>query len=578
MSALKKIYAEVVEYVEEISNPMPYEEWARKNMKINGVPFSVAQYPFQKQILNDMHPNMDVIKCSQIGLTEIQIRKVLGLAYRNPNRNIIFTLPDEPLRDRLVSTRVKPILQQNAIFSEGVTRETVRSVEITQVGSSFVLWMPATEKSATSQAADAVFNDEVDLSNEKMLALFNSRMQASDWKLSQRFSTPTFVGHGIDASFKLSDQHLYFYKCPHCNLQQHPEFTPEYVEFPNFPFSQTEDFSNLENDWVEKYNLDFSLTYIKCKKCGRRADLGNAELREWIPTIPSRKHHRGYQVTPFATSTLTPAYILTELLKYKKNNFIRGWYNTVLGQAYEGGNERLNKAELLPLFTGITELEPYDPNFDYFIGIDVGSICHITICKSHEDSSIETKYILFETCKNSSAKERAKYLRNLYHINAGNMDRLPEQTLSGDIRDDTDKIIMPVLYGKSIGANILEYKLNDFGEPEYCVVQRTWHLDEFVADIRSGLINFSGYGNLKELIIAHFMDNYRVDKPDALPIWDKLKGIDHYFHSAGYAYRAKKRYYGEDTETEQKTSLIFGGLNTTLYNIGNSLYGGKRKW
>ena len=119
-------------------------------------------------------------------------------------RLIIFSLPDEPMRDRISSTRVKNILTTNPIFSEGVTRETTRSVEITQIKNSFVLWLPATEKSATSQAADAVLNDEVDLSDQKILALFNSRMQASDWKLNQRFSTPTYLGYGIDQSFKLN--------------------------------------------------------------------------------------------------------------------------------------------------------------------------------------------------------------------------------------------------------------------------------------------------------------------------------------------------------------------------------------
>ena len=510
--------------------------------------------------------------------TEIQVRKALAMAQRNPNRNIIFTLPSEDMRDRLVSTRVKPILQQNPIFNEYMTRDTVRSVEITQVNTSFVLWLPATEKSATSQTADVVFNDEVDLSSQKMLALFNSRMQASDWKMSQRFSTPTYVGYGIDQSFKLSDQHVYMYKCPHCNKYMHPEFTPEFIHFPNFPFHETDDFTQLEPDWIDKYFLDFSQSYVKCKFCHKRADLGNAALREWVATFPNRKHHRGYQVTPFATQLLNPEYIFNQLLKYKKDDFIRGWYNTVLGKAYEGGSERLSAADLNPLFTGRTDLEPYDPNFEYFIGADVGTICYITICKTHSDTNNETKFILFESVKQGELKGRLKYLRTLYNIASGNMDKYPEQTLASAIRDETDGIILPVRYINTTGVNIVEYKENDLKQVDYCTVQRTWHFDEFVKDIRAGAVSFSGYGNFKESIINHFRDMIRVDKPESVPIWEKLTGTDHYFHAAGYAYRAKRRYYGETTSGEERVSLIFGGLGVNLYNTNDTLFGGKRRW
>lgn len=268
MSSLKSMYESILGHVEELRNPVPYEQWIRKHTTLKSMPFTTAKYPFQKAILNDMHPNMDVIKISQTGISEIQLRKTLAMAYRNPNITILFSLPDEPMRDRMVNTRVKPLLTENPIFNEGMTGNSIRSVEITQIKNSFVLFVPATEKAATSQAADIVMNDEIDLSNQQTLALFNSRMQASDWKLNQRFSTPTFTGFGIDASFALSDQMLYMYKCPHCGKYQHPEFTPEFVEFPNFPFELTEDFSQVEADWIEKYKLNFLVVILNVISVG----------------------------------------------------------------------------------------------------------------------------------------------------------------------------------------------------------------------------------------------------------------------------------------------------------------------
>lgn len=576
MSSLKDLYKDVEAHVSEITNPKPYEQWVRENTKINSVPFTTARFPFQKKILNDLHPNMDVIKCSQIGLSEIQIRKVLAMAYRNANRTIIFSLPSEDMRDRLMTTRVKPILTQNPIFSEEMTKDTARSVGVTQIKNSFVLWVPATEKSATSQPADAVFNDEVDLSNQKILSLFNSRMQASDWRLNQRFSTPTYVGYGIDKSFKLSDQHLYMYKCPHCNYYQHPEFTPEFLVFPRYPFNISNDLSDLESDWVDKYKLNFSEAHIVCKKCRKPADLGNSELREWVCQFPSRLHHRGYRVTPLSTQSLTPKYIFEQLITYKKDNFVRGWYNTVLGLPYEGGAERLNEAELNALFVGSTQLESYDPNFEYFIGYDVGTVCHIVLCKSHPDYNNETKFIYWEVVKSDALQKRIEYFVKTYNIVAGNGDKYPEQKLAKDIKEATNNIVLPTRYENNKSPDILEYKMDELDNLDHCTLQRTLHFDELVADIRAGAVSISGYGNYKESIVEHFRDMVRIDKPESIPIWEKLTGVDHWFHAAGYAYRAKKRHYFDYTSKPTKSTLIFGGLGFSLYNVENSLFGGKK--
>lgn len=571
------MYETIQEHINELVNPIPYSQWLREHNKINNIPFTTAKYPFQKAILDDLHPNMDVIKPSQVGLTEIQIRKTLAMAYRNPNRTIIFSLPSDDMRDRLADTRVKPILTNNPVYQEGVTRETSRSKEIVQIKDSFVLFLPANEKSATSQAADAVMNDEIDLSNQKILALFNSRMQASDWRLNQRFSTPTFTGYGIDASFKLSDQQLYMYKCPHCNYYQHPEFTPEYVEFPNFPLQITDDFSQLENDWIEKYNLDFSLARVVCRKCRKPAQLGNAEYREWVATYPSRKNHRGYRVTPFALNNLNPEYILTELLKYKKNNFIRGWHNTVLGMPYKGGDDRLTESELKEIFTPQMGVQEYDPNYEYFLGYDVGSISYITVCRVNPERPLDTEYVLFETVKNINLKDRVKALVNKYNITYGLGDKYPEQTLATDIKEETDFTVIPVIYESNKSPRNTTPKEDEYGVLEHIQIQRTWHFDTFIGAIRNGFISISGFGVHKDIIIAHFTDMYREEKPESIPVWVKMTGNDHFLHSAAYCFRAKEVYFGDESNKPTAPSgLLFGGLDVNLYQTQN-LFGGKKR-
>jgi phage terminase large subunit GpA-like protein len=58
-------------------------------------------------------------------------------------------------------------------------------------------------------------------------------------RITQKFSTPTFVGYGIDKSYKLTDQREYEIRCPACNHWQIPLFTPKFVHCPEFEASST---------------------------------------------------------------------------------------------------------------------------------------------------------------------------------------------------------------------------------------------------------------------------------------------------------------------------------------------------
>ena len=147
-------------YVSELVNPMTYYDWINKNTTIGGVPFTCDRYPFQKEILNDMSLELHCIKPSQIGLTEVQLRKALAFTARNPHRNLIYTMPDENMRKRVYQNRVLPILTEDSAFHglNAAGKKPIRSIEMTEINSSFMMMFPANEKAATSQPADAVFN------------------------------------------------------------------------------------------------------------------------------------------------------------------------------------------------------------------------------------------------------------------------------------------------------------------------------------------------------------------------------------------------------------------------------------
>src|SRR5262249_55433788 len=98
---------------------MTISEWIAENTrhpKSPGKRFSFEGYEFQKAIADDMSESVSVIKPSQIGLTEVQIRKSLAFLARNRGTSLIFTLPTLDMMKRLSKTRVKTLVQSERVF------------------------------------------------------------------------------------------------------------------------------------------------------------------------------------------------------------------------------------------------------------------------------------------------------------------------------------------------------------------------------------------------------------------------------------------------------------------------------
>lgn len=538
-------------------NPPSYSEWLTRNTLVSGAPMSFAKHHFQVAIINDLHPNMDVIKCSQVGLTEVQYRKALSLAYRNPERTIIFTLPDDDMRKRLVQTRVQPLLSACPIFHPKEGDKPVRSVEVTQINDSFVLFFPCNEKAATSQPADMVLNDEVDLSSQEHLALFNSRMQGSDWKINQRFSTPTFTGFGISATYENSDQHVYMYKCKGCGLQQNPEFTREFCTVPNLP-DDIEHLHQLELSMVDKYEINLSNAFMHCKKCHKPMDFTDASIREWVPKHPNRTHHRGYKVTPFCVANIPPDYILRQLLSYKERDFIRGWFNTVLGEAFDGGSNRILLDEIKAAYTPTVAWVPYEDKYAHFIGVDMGATCNIVIGRTLEGDDYET--CLFTTCASEDVEHIVCQLSAQYQIFGGHCDRQPYEPTAKAILRATGGLVVPCEYGS---GDRYVVKLDVHNDVSHVRVNRTAQLDQVAEDFRMRKIRVSGYGNQQDVINEHLRDMVREEQAEKPATWIKLTGRDHYFHALGYMRQAMRQNYRSAIQGERKGSIIYlGGVSS----------------
>lgn len=551
-------------------------DWICANTTLKKRPFNFRGYEFQRAIADDMHNNVSVIKCSQIGLTEVQIRKWLALLTRTTALNGIFSFPNKDMQTRTYNGRIKPILEADAIFNPPASMKPTRSQNQVQIRDSFGYISGCTEGDATNTSADFVFHDELDLSPENIIALYQSRLQGSEMRMMQQFSTPTFTSVGIHKSYLLTDQREYTMRCPKCRHIQIPRFTPRFVHLKNFPFD-VEHFTDLTSQQIAM--LDLEDCHIRCEKCSSRLDLGDGELREWVATYPTRQNFRGYRVRPFSTPRIKPAYVFGQLAQYMERSFVRGFYNTVLGEEYDSANARIQEADVRAcLSLGEPSIPTVSEDVPCFMGIDVGMLCHITI--SYDDAEGFPVFVLFDTVPAAFLEQRVQELCRIYNIVQGAIDRFPYTIEAESIRDQTSGLIIPVQYrGTQMLSPVFEA---DTKILSHYSANNTHILDRVKTLVSHRKLKMFGYQGQGDVIVQHLTDMVRDDRPssasdvgDSQAEWKKTTGNDHYMHSIGFnllARRIAEHMYSTQAAstitTPTFTGASFGNTTGTLNFMG----------
>ncbi len=511
---------------------VPIADWITEHTTLARKPFSFKRYPFQEQIANDMHPNLSVIKCSQIGLTEIQVRKFLAFLRRMNGVSGIFTLPTEDMAKRVYTTRMSPILRVDDVFNPPMLDKPVRRQDLIQVQDSWGYITPCIEGPATSIPADILFHDELDLSDEAMVGLFQSRLQNSEFKITQAFSTPTYLGYGVDKNFNLTDQFYYLVRCSKCNHHQFPRFEHDFIHIAGMSF-EVDKLTDMTAEQITGLNLKDS--YVKCAKCSSRLDLSDVSLREWVAKYPSKDQFRGYKVNPFSTDRISLEYIFQQLAKYKMQENEKGFHNTVLGEPYSPASAQIPEDCIRSAMT--PHGRPITPDWDraVFMGIDMGAICHISLVGEYTDG--KDPWFLFKTCHVSQLSATISELQKEYNIVQACADRYPYTPEVDQLRENTNGMLMPISYR---GNAIIAPRKDEADNLIYYDANRTFALDMVRTSIVNNIAVLGGYTSNKDVLVAHLRDMIREESPEKEPRWVKLNGNDHFFHSMAYALLARR--------------------------------------
>lgn len=207
-----------------------------------GEPLSFRERPYLVEMYVDApRIGFDAVKAPQLGLTELFLQLALWEAgWRG--RIIGYVLPTDRLRDRLVGTRVNPLLREVPAYRArlpGADLEDLRSGEsgnlrAKRVGPGLLLFLGAkTDGDFVEFSADTLILDEYDLcvaSSADNVAKATDRTRESKDPRHFRLGNAEAPRAGIERLFSEGDGRLWHWRCGRCRYWQALDWTASFVD------------------------------------------------------------------------------------------------------------------------------------------------------------------------------------------------------------------------------------------------------------------------------------------------------------------------------------------------------------
>lgn len=314
--------------------------WVRENRIVTekGLPLGFSDRRFLIDILEDFAPVQAVQKCSQVGLTTLQIVKSIYVV-KMRRLNVIYTLPTRDLVSEFNTTKADPILEKNPVLAPTGTD----SVGAKVYDGGYILYRGTFgERQQIMVSSDLNIHDEHDRSNLAVIEGLESRLQASNYRGRWYFSNPSAPNVGINKLWNDSDQKHWFIRCPACRHWQ----------FLNWPDS-----------------VDIERREFICVKCRRTIDDETRRCGRWVQKWRNRDIS-GYWISHLMAPWISAADIIKA--SEKSGDY---FYNFVLGLPYLGGAAKITRALILRNLSAAAE----NDGKKACMGVDQGKVYHCVI-------------------------------------------------------------------------------------------------------------------------------------------------------------------------------------------------------
>lgn len=529
--------------------------------------WSFKGHEYQIEILNDVTPQLNARKCSQVGFSEITARQALGIGAIRQGIHIIYTLPTAAFSRVFTKSRIDPVIESSKTLRDMLSKD-VDGSDQKRIGNSFIYFRGTIgQQSAISIPASALIHDELDFSDLDNVTTYSSRLghEQEEDIFKRQFSTPTAAGRAIDAAFKDGSQKYYAVRHDSCGKVVIPDFFADSV-IPGYDG----DNSKIRAEDLRVPGFKFDLAYLKCSACGNaisQENLINPEKRLWVATYPDRSI-ASYQVSPFDVAAINPpSRTWRQIADFKRYadwvNFKLGLTsddaeNSVLASIFEQNNQYGNfysydwiapkdwREDMEPMFYGA------------YAGLDVGKTSWFTVGMREPydwaNPAKRRKMVVFYAERiyqdgSDWLGTRVGQLLQIFGINKLVIDAAPDFTTSMGLVQRYPGQVFACRYVPSVRRTKEGLMNNDLDEMSGVVSSyRTGSLDDTVKSLNSGMTVLPRMPeDEKVIIIAHLKSMKKAPKvndsgevdPDKM-IWETVGNDgDHYAHSLNYLHIAE---------------------------------------
>lgn len=384
-----KITSEQLAYITDMLTPSSYllRNHTIKNhpitFHISGRDYSkaLAHRPWQIKIINDSHRDKAIIKSRQLGLSEMGVGSMLHFADTHSYAAVkcLYTFPTNKQMNDFVQTRLDPVLEKG-YYSTIIDKDN-NSRQVKRIRSSFLYFRSSSTPGALEGVdIDYLSLDEYDRVPSLAEASALESMTSSNFKITNRWSTPSIPNMGIHRLFEESDQNWYLHKCAKCNHYNQMSYNDYDAESPIEKRGNILCLNPKGVDVLARTVVEGSFQFV-CQKCGEPLD--RWYNGSWVAKFPDRTKNdagtRGYMI-----SQLNAVWISADMLKVKelKSKSKQAFYNYTLGYPYADVKLMVTQDDVLKHRVPTRMMEAQKARGEYkliSVGIDWGNHHWVTI-------------------------------------------------------------------------------------------------------------------------------------------------------------------------------------------------------
>ncbi len=371
--------------------------WAAAYRRIDGETFSLDYNPETgkgyeplKEIYDDDHPNIVVMKPAQVGVSELAITRALhaldvGARFwntRNDGLNVGYLFPTQNALYDFSKERISAIKDESEHLEKFFA--DYDDVGFKKAGHSYFYIRGAwSVKALKSFKADVLIYDEFDEMLPRAVALAVKRLRHSQVRRQLKLSTPTIPDYGIHAAYLLSDQREWEVHCSKCEAWN----TLDFFRDVRVGGADYEEWQRWDGERVSR-----AACSVSCPSC--RETLSDADRfgpGRWVARRPEITRVRGYHVPALSFPSVSLTELCVAAVSTDPEDVIE-FYRSDLGLPYEPKGSRVTQEMLKQLSAGLEGGKlPEGPWTKVTMGVDVGARFHFRVSATGADN---LRYVL----------------------------------------------------------------------------------------------------------------------------------------------------------------------------------------